>query len=57
MVTFQVLAISPRFGVKVWHVFTVGADSLERPMVTFATEAEAQALADSLTVLEAARVC
>jgi hypothetical protein len=57
MVTFQVLAISLKFGVNVWHVFTVGADSLERPMVTFATEAEAQALADSLTVLEAARVC
>ena len=57
MVTFHVQAISPRFGVEAWHVFTVGTDGLERPMVTFATEIEAQALADSLTVLEAARVC
>jgi hypothetical protein len=57
MTTFRVLAISPRFGVEAWHVFMVGTDGLERPMVTFATETEAQALADNLTVLEAARVC
>jgi hypothetical protein len=57
MVTFHVLAVSPRFGVEAWHVFAVGTDGRERPMVTFSTETDAQALADSLTVLEAARVC
>jgi hypothetical protein len=57
MVTFHVLAISPRFGVEAWHVFTVGTDGLEYPVVTFATQTETQALADSLTVLVAARVC
>jgi hypothetical protein len=56
MVTFHVLAISPRFGVEAWHVFTVGTDGHERPMVTFATETEAQDLANSLTALEATRV-
>jgi hypothetical protein len=57
MATFHVLAISPRIGVQAWHVFTVGTDGQERPMVTFATETEAQELADSLTVLEATWVC
>jgi hypothetical protein len=56
MITFHVLAISPRFGVEAWHVFTVGTDGQERPMVTFATETEAQNLADSLNALEATRV-
>ena len=55
MVTFHVQAISPRFGVEAWYVFTVGTDGHERPMVTFSTETEAQQLADSLTVLEATR--
>jgi hypothetical protein len=56
MITFHVMAISPRFGVEAWHVFTVGTDGQERPMVTFATETEAQKLADNLTALEAGRV-
>jgi hypothetical protein len=57
MATFRVLAmISPRFGVEAWHVFTVGTDDQERPMVTFATETEAQELANSLNALEATTV-
>jgi hypothetical protein len=56
METFHVLAVSPRFGVKAWHVFTVGTDGGERPMVTFATEVEARELAESLTALEITRV-
>jgi hypothetical protein len=56
IVTFHVMAISPRLGVEAWHVFMVGTDGQERPMVTFATEIEAQKLADNLTALGAGRV-
>jgi hypothetical protein len=52
MKTFRVVQISSKFGGEAWHVLTEETAGSECPMVTFATEIEAQALAENLTGLE-----